>query len=45
VTVWPGLTSTAVSVPPVVKFTPASLGEYRDPVPLAVASTMPWATV
>ncbi len=41
----PGLTSTSVSWPPVVKFTPASLGEVSDPEPETVASTVPLATV
>lgn len=45
VTLSPGLTSTSVSVPPVVKFSPASLGEVSVPEPDTVATTVPLVTV
>nr|WP_237293223.1 MULTISPECIES: hypothetical protein [Streptomyces] len=45
VTLSPALTSTSVSRPPVAKFTPASLGELREPEPETVARTVALVTV
>ena len=44
-TLSPGLTSTSVRVPPVVKSSPASLGEASVPEPETVACTVPLVTV
>jgi hypothetical protein len=45
VTFWPALTYTPVSVPPVVKLTPESVGEVSEPEPETVARTVPRWTV
>ena len=43
-TLSPALTATSDSCPPVVKFTPASLGDASEPAPVTVACTFPVET-